>query len=320
MLGDVSPQNIRLTSQPVVYLGRDHATRVTVEKLEGRSYKLADLQDLTRVVLVFPSVSPVVVFDSEVDAIFDYTSEPGVMLISLAGYDMPVSILPSYLVVYDAQHTRGQVLVDNVDTTLDFEFRFVDSVGFNGQPLPVCGCVRVDICVVPGTTYRDVATIMQPVNAYASVTSIAGAPVIVTAPGHGLTADWIAWMRGVVGFPLINREPGVQAPHKVKYLTPDTLEINALSAVGFNPVGGQLIYQLPVDLTGATMQERFYVDDVLVLTLTLGAGLEVTAPGTVAKEMTPDQTALLVGTRVSYVFEVTFADSTVTRYFEGLVT
>ena len=175
---------------------------------------------------------------------------------------------------------------------------------------------RQDLPVVPGTTYRDTVRLMQPEYAYKQITAISGAPAVLAVPSHGLAGDWPVWVRGVAGLPAINREPPNTLPHRAKRLGADNLEINSVSAEGANPQGGQLIYRLPVDLAGAGVTMRFMGLQGGDLVLALGAGLGSPAPGTVTRELTPEQTALLVGDW-SYTFEVDFADGTVTRYFEG---
>src|SRR5690606_25260435 len=100
-----------------------------------------------------------------------------------------------------------------------------------------------NLAIVPGTTYRDTARLMQPTFAYRAITGIAGAPAVLAVPGHGLGGDWPVWVRGVTNMPEINRAPVNQLPHRAKFVDAETLEINALSAVGLNPAGGQLVYK-----------------------------------------------------------------------------
>lgn len=170
--------------------------------------------------------------------------------------------------------------------------------------------------IVPGTTYRDTVRLMQPNFAYHPISGIAGAPVVLTAPAHGLASDWPVWVRGVTGMPDLNRVPPNQLPHRATFIDGDTLEINALSADGLKPVGGQLIYKLPVDLTGATVRMRFERAGTELLVLNIGDGLAQPSAGTITRELTPAQTALLTGAW-TYTMDVTFSDGTVTRYFQG---
>lgn len=176
--------------------------------------------------------------------------------------------------------------------------------------------VEQDLAVVPGTTYRDTVRLMQPEFAYRAITLISGAPAQVAVAAHGLEDSWPVWIRGVSGLPAANREPPNQLPHRAKVLDADTLEINALSAAGAAPSGGQLVYRLPVDLTGATVVMTITGLGGADIVLSVGSGLAIPAPGTITRELTPEQTALLEGDW-RYTMDVTFADGTVTRYYEG---
>lgn len=170
--------------------------------------------------------------------------------------------------------------------------------------------------VVPGTTYRDTVRLMQPSYAYKAITGIAGAPAVLTVPAHGLSGDWPVWVRGVTGMQDINRAPPNQLPHRARFISGNELELNALSAEGLNPAGGQLIYKLPLDLAGATVRMRFEREGAELLVLTVGQGLALPSPGTITRELTPAQTALLTGSW-AYTLDVTFADGAITRYYQG---
>lgn len=176
---------------------------------------------------------------------------------------------------------------------------------------------RLDLPVVPGTTYRDTVRLMQPEFSYLPITAIAATPsgVRLTVE-HDLAGDWPVWVRGVTGMPDLNRDPRAALPWRAKRIDAGTLEINALSGAGLQPRGGELVYKLPVDLTGATVAMRFTRDGQELLTLTLGNGLASPAPGTITRLLTPAQTELLTG-EWQYTLDVTFSDGTVTRYYQG---
>ncbi|SEI23602.1 hypothetical protein [Pseudomonas asplenii] len=175
---------------------------------------------------------------------------------------------------------------------------------------------RQDLRVTPGATYRDTIRIMQPDFAYRAITGIAGAPVVLTVPGHGLDADWPVWVRGAQGMPDLNREPGRQLPHRARLIDVDTLEINNLSASALKPAGGELVYHLPVNLADAEAFFRIYSGTKLVLELGLGAGLALVSAGTLTRKMTAEQTAQFSAGGFSYTFDVHYP-GVVTRYFEG---
>lgn len=133
MLGNVAPRALRVTSQPVVYSGRDNVTRLTLEVLSGRRYAPLDLSAVTRWLLVFPERDPQVLIDSTTEAVFSATGN--VLTVYLSGYAIDASIQPCWLIAYDAEHPMGQVLVDNVDCVVSFDFRAVSGAGL--APLPL---------------------------------------------------------------------------------------------------------------------------------------------------------------------------------------
>lgn len=181
---------------------------------------------------------------------------------------------------------------------------------------------RIPLSIIQGATLRDTLRIMQPRFEYRAITAIAStAPVRLTV-AHGLPGDWLVWVQGAQHMPELNKAPRREHPHRVEVIDASTLEINALSAVGRTPSGGQLIYQPPVDLTGATarMQIRDKPGGALLLELSTDNGaLEITGPGTIVRTLTAAATAAINWAAAVYDLEVEYADGTVHRYFEGPV-
>ncbi|WP_028627516.1 hypothetical protein [Metapseudomonas resinovorans] len=183
---------------------------------------------------------------------------------------------------------------------------------------PAC----VPLRLIQGATFRDTLRLSQPTLVYKAIQAISAvAPVRLAVPEHGLSGDWPVWVRSVQQWPEVNREPHKGRPWQATRVDADTLEINALSAVGQKPVGGQLIYQPPVDLTGcsARMQIRDKPGGVVLLALTVGAGLELDPAGTLRREITAEQTAQLSLAAAFHEVELTFADGAVLRWAEGPV-
>lgn len=179
-----------------------------------------------------------------------------------------------------------------------------------------------DLRIEQGSTLRDSLRLMQPRYEYRPIASLGGAPLHLTVD-HGLPGDWLVWVEGVSGMQGINRSPRTEKPHRVKVIDPATLEINALSAFGLSPSGGQLIYKPPVDLTGATarMQIRAQLGGAVLLELTTENGaLAITGLGTITRTLSAAQTAALTWTEAVYDLEVQYPDGTVQRYLQGAVT
>ena len=180
---------------------------------------------------------------------------------------------------------------------------------------------KLDLHIVQGATLRDTLRLMQPRLEYRPITAIGGSPVRLTVD-HGLPGNWLAWVEGSTGLQGLNRSQR-ERPHRVTVIDESTLEINALSAFGLTPSGGQLIYKPPVDLTGAAarMQIRAGLGGALLLELTTdNGGLAITGPGTLTRTLTAEQTTALTWTEGAYDLEVEYADGTVQRYLQGAVT
>ncbi len=180
---------------------------------------------------------------------------------------------------------------------------------------------KLDLLIVQGSTLRDTLRLMQPRYEYRPITSLGGSPLRLTVD-HDLPGNWLAWVQGVNGMQNINRSQR-EKPHRVTVVDASTLEINALSAFGLNPSGGQLIYKPPVDLTGASarMQIREQVGGAVLLELTTeNGGLAIAGPGTITRTLSATQTAALAWTEAVYDLEVQYPDGTVQRYLQGAVT
>lgn len=181
---------------------------------------------------------------------------------------------------------------------------------------------KLDLNIVQGATLRDTIRIMQPRYEYKPITAIAStAPVRLTVE-HGLPGNWLAWVEGVQKMPELNRSHRTERPHRVEVVDASTLEINALSAFGFLPTDGMLIYKPPVDLTGAIvrMQIREQVGGAVLLELsTLNGGITITGAGTITRTISATQTAGLTWAEGVYDLEVEYPDGTVQRYLQGAV-
>lgn len=135
MLGDINPQSIKITSQAVIYPGRDHVTVLNIKRFSGRQYSAVDLSLLTRAVLVFPQTDPVIAYDTATAPAGTITWAGSDITIDLSDFSMPASVQSSYLIVYDAEHLGGQVLVDDNDSIVEFDFRNVSATGIIQPPV-----------------------------------------------------------------------------------------------------------------------------------------------------------------------------------------
>jgi hypothetical protein len=179
MLGDITPQSIKIDQQAVVYPGRDHVSTLVIKRFDGRSYKTVDTSALTRVVLAFPGTDPVIAYDSDTTpAVFSWSGSA--ITIDLSDYSMPASIQPCYLIAYDAEHPNGQVLVDNNDSVLAFDFRNISAAGILQPPV----IELISEAPIDGVLYgrRDAAwvAIDDVVAGVSSVNGLMGTVVLYT--------------------------------------------------------------------------------------------------------------------------------------------
>lgn len=120
-------------------------------------------------------------------------------------------------------------------------------------------------------------------KAYVPITQISKtAPVVITAPAHGLVPGWRTRVTNVVGMKEINSATS-DSYYTVNEATTDTVTINSVNALAFNTYtsGGVLEYNEPVNLTGYTarMQIREKITSTTVIdSLTTETGEIVITP------------------------------------------
>lgn len=142
MLGDIDTHKLRVSAWgPKVYTGHDNILKFRFEQYDDttRRDKPLDFSAVSRMVLRFPEVDPVIEFDTDVvpDAI-DWVTQgsSGVLFFDLSAYIVDVGTYNADLVVYDAEHARGQVLVSTAMLRDAFNFTF-ERVGATGLLPPL---------------------------------------------------------------------------------------------------------------------------------------------------------------------------------------
>lgn len=139
MLGDVSPRDVRTSpAEPVIYRGRDNIVVAEFQQFNGTKFVALDFSAVTRVVLALTRTQGQAdyVFDSQITAgVIDWLQGGGLMQFDVTQYALTAGYYDARLVVYDTQHTEGQVVVDGQDSArLLFEVREIFSAG---NPPPV---------------------------------------------------------------------------------------------------------------------------------------------------------------------------------------
>lgn len=213
MLGDISPQTVRITQQAVVYPSRDHVTSLRVERFDGRTYKPVDMTAVTRVILSFPEADPVIVYDSSVQAVFTHVGTT--LTVDLSDYAVPASVLGCQIILYDAEHPAGQVLVDDIDAVVQFDFRNVSTTG--GTPAPAVEYLTD--APVDGATYARKDGLWVPVDALVSgVSSVNGQSGVVVLDAADVGAD-AAGAGASAAAEAVAAHTAASDPHP-QYLTP----------------------------------------------------------------------------------------------------
>lgn len=115
-----------------------------------------------------------------------------------------------------------------------------------------------DLALTQGKTFTLALRWETSPIVYKPITGIAqSAPVQITVPAHGCPDGWRAAVTGVKGMTEINGEANKLKESDYRAVTvidANTIEFNELDASGFKTYvsGGHLVFNSPVDLTGAT--------------------------------------------------------------------
>ncbi len=182
---------------------------------------------------------------------------------------------------------------------------------------PAC----LDLPIVPGATNRKPLYLLQPRFERKAISAIQKTPsLLLTVPGHGLSAEWPCWVEGVSGFTALNRQQPQQAPWMVGVIDADTVEINALNGAGQNASGGWLVYQPGVDLADATAKLTLTGQDYTLELTTENGGLQVLGVGRLVIALTPAQSAAIPLAGVTYTLDITWQNGDVNRWLDGPVT
>ena len=128
--------------------------------------------------------------------------------------------------------------------------------------------VKVNYKVYQGSTFNEVIRWESSTKVYKPITAITkAAPVVITAPLHGIHLNWRARVTNVTGMKEINC--ATDAYYLVTAKTTDTVTFNAVNSLGFTEYvsGGVLEYNAPVILTSYTarMQIRAKLTDTAVI-------------------------------------------------------
>lgn len=182
---------------------------------------------------------------------------------------------------------------------------------------------KLNFKVYQGSTFEEVLRWESSTKVYVPITGITkAAPVVITAPAHGIPVGWRARVTNVAGMKEINCSE--EEYYTVTANTTDTVTINSINAVGYTAYtsGGILEYNQPVDLTGYTarMHIREKLDStsiVLQLTTENSRILIDNTLKTITLKISATDTAALGFTQAVYNLELVSSSGVVTSLITG---
>lgn len=182
---------------------------------------------------------------------------------------------------------------------------------------------KLNFKIYQGSTLQEVLRWESSTKVYVPITNISkSAPVVITAPAHGIPVGWRARVTNVAGMKEINCSEDEY--YTVTEKDTDTVTINSINAVGYTAYtsGGILEYNTPVDLTGYTARMHIrekLESDTIILQLTTENGRIVldNTNKTITIKIDADDTAALIYPLAVYNLELVSASGTVTSLVAG---
>jgi hypothetical protein len=126
---------------------------------------------------------------------------------------------------------------------------------------------KINFKLYQGSTFAEVLRWESSVKVYVPITGTTNsAPLVVTAPNHGVPQDWRIKFTNIVGMTDLNSQENY---YQATSVTANTIIINDVNSLGFKPYvsGGIVEYNKPIDMTGFTarMQIRVKITDTAVI-------------------------------------------------------
>lgn len=159
--------------------------------------------------------------------------------------------------------------------------------------------------LIRGATFRQAFLMQQPTINYKDIIGGKSFPLELNVPSHGLVNGWPIWVEGVTGIPELNRPYGGQ-PVFGEVIDADTLRFSTISGINRpRPAGGKIIFNLPVDLSGATAKVELLdtaePSEILIHTV-------IGPDGTVTISMAADDTAEITWPRAKFALWLTMSN------------
>lgn len=126
--------------------------------------------------------------------------------------------------------------------------------------------IKLNLKIYQGSTFKQVLRWESSTRVYVPITNITkSAPLVITAPNHGLPVGWRARVANAGGMKEIN----LLDYQTVTGTTTDTVTFNQINSLGFTAytTGGVLEYNQPVPLFGITarmqIREKLTSDTII---------------------------------------------------------
>lgn len=139
--------------------------------------------------------------------------------------------------------------------------------------------IKLNLTIVQGSTFRQVLRWESGTKVYVPITDISkSAPLIITAPTHGIPIGWRVKVTNVGGMKEINSN---DTYHIVTETTADTITINNINSLGYSTytTGGVVEYNQPVNIVNYTarmhIRTKLKSDEIIYSLTTENAGIEI---------------------------------------------
>lgn len=184
---------------------------------------------------------------------------------------------------------------------------------------------KINFKLYQGSTFNEVLRWESAIKAYKPITAInKSAPLVVTAPAHGIPVEWRVKFTNISGMTDLNSS---DVYHQVTAVTEDTITINSINSLGYKEYasGGVVEYNLPIDLAGFTarMQIRAKLEDTAVIQeLTTENGMLTidSINKTITLNIPPELTAAYTFNTAVYSLEMVSIGGQVNPFANGTIT
>ena len=181
---------------------------------------------------------------------------------------------------------------------------------------------KLNLKIFQGSTFAEVLRWESSTKTYIPITGITkAAPVVITAPAHGMPVNWRTKVTNVVGMKEINSIDY----YVVTAVTNNSVTLNDVNSLGYTAYtsGGVLEYNQPVDLNGYTarmqIREKITSTTVIKELTTNNGGISIdNTTKTITINISATDTAALTFKSAVYSLEL-ITGSTVIPFVYGSV-